>query len=185
MSADVEKTRQQLALREKEANEKLAHWRQLEHQLNRLESQLKEAELDPQRGEGGDGGTTGRQKLRELTKQRSGLQLQVANARFDHEDAAERVKAAQRDLEKAEFAAAQARLADLARRRMELADKINSVMDTVEQQLEAYDAIVTEQQKLAKQLGIEEDSLPVETGPILRIARLLETQDTGPRSGGQ
>ena len=112
MSADVEKTRQQLALREKEANEKLGHWRQLEHQLNRLESQLKEAELNPQRGEGGDGGTTGRQKLRELTKQRIGLQLQVSNARFDHEDAAERVKAAQRDLEKAEFAAAQARLPD-------------------------------------------------------------------------
>src|SRR5690554_5199959 len=106
----LEKAQQQVALRKREVDEKLSHLRELQNQLNRLESHLKELELAVH-GENGNSAT--RKDVRDLTKKRIELELQVANARFDHEDALERVKLAEQDLAEAERAAMVAQLTEL------------------------------------------------------------------------
>lgn len=170
--SSLEKAQEQLSLRQKEASDKLSNFRHLQTQLHRLESQLKEMELAAH----GDKGETSRKELRDLTKKKIDLELQVANARFDYEDAMDRVREAERVLQEAQRAAAVARLTELSRKRLELVEKINGIIDAFESDLEKYNVIVAEQQKLADELGMQDDRFETENGLILRLSKLLETQ---------
>lgn len=167
----LEKAREQLSAREKEVADRLAQHRQLQNQLTRLESKLKELELSTH-GDAGD--PNGRKELRELTKKKIELELQVANARFDYEDAMDRKKAAEQELAEVERAAAVARLNELTRKRMELVEKINNTIDGLESDMDRYNTLAAEERRLADQLGMEYERGETETGPSLRLARILE-----------
>lgn len=176
----VEKARQDVEQRTEELQERTSDLRQLQNRSNRLRSRLSEFEVASRNGD-----ERLKEEVRALTKESLEVEMLVANARFAVEDAQERLAEAKDALDAAMRAVKSDELKALSEQRLELVDDLNNQIDSLEQSLQEFTQVVAAQVKIAEELSLPKSNYTLESGPLSRLMRLVESSSFDSHASGK